>query len=204
MRTARQDVRSLLLELTPEQWHQQSLCQGWTVRDLAAHLVAWDNLLLYRTRRQHLRAFVRFMVRYGRALGSLDRLNERLRAETASLTPEEIRLRFGTDDEPDLCWLFDGSNASGHLAEHVVHEQDIRRPLGLPRPVRPDVLVAALDGLTQLPSVRWDAWRAQRRRRWEATDVAWAGGRGETVRAPGETILMTLAGRPGFPIDARS
>jgi len=195
MRDERRDLGQLLQELTPERWEQDSLSAGWTVRDLVAHLLAWDDLLLYRSRREHLRALLRFATLYATSLGSMTRFNRRLQRQVGELGPAELLRRFGADDGPDLKWLFDRTNPGAHLAEYVIHHQDVRRPLGLAREIPPERLVAALNGVTKLPDVRLSAWRRLRRRRWEATDVDWQRGRGPVVRAPGEAILMALAGR---------
>jgi uncharacterized protein (TIGR03083 family) len=191
----RRDIRRLLGELTSEQWATPSLCAGWTVRDLTAHLVGWDDLLLYRTPREHRRALVRFIGLYGASFASMRVVNARIQRRTRDLGPDELLGRFGADGRDDLKWLFDGTNAAAHLAEYVIHHQDIRRPLGLSRDVPPERLVAALDGIAKLPGVRWLMWRRLQRTRFEATDVDWARGAGRTGRATGEEILMRLAGR---------
>ena len=64
MRDERRDIRQLVQGLTPEQWAQDSLCTGWTVREIVIHLLAWDELLIYRTRREHVRALARFIGEY--------------------------------------------------------------------------------------------------------------------------------------------
>jgi uncharacterized protein (TIGR03083 family) len=196
MREERRDLRNFLEGLTPQQWRQDSLCGGWSVRDLVAHLVGWDDLLLYRSRREHLHALLRFGALYTISFANMARLNRRIQLRTSGLAPEQLLLRFGADDSPELKWLFDGTNPGAHLAEYVIHDQDIRQPLGMPREVPPDHVVAALKGVTNLPGVRWSAWRQLRRRRWEATDVVWRAGRGSVVSAPAEAILIALAGRP--------
>ena len=196
MRDERRDLRRFLGQLTPGQWQTDSLCAGWTVQDLVAHLVGWDDLLLYRSRREHLAALLRFAGLYAMSLASMTGVNRRIRSRTNGLTPEELLRRFGADDGADLKWLFDGTNPGAHLAEYVIHHQDIRHPLGLARHVPPARLVTALNGVTKLPGVRLSAWRQLRRGRWEATDVEWSRGRGAVVSGPGEAILMALAGRP--------
>lgn len=35
----RQDILALLRSLTPDQWETPSLCEGWRVKDVAAHLL---------------------------------------------------------------------------------------------------------------------------------------------------------------------
>ena len=195
MRDERRDIRRLVGQLTREQWQHESLCRGWTVRDVVAHLVGWDDLLLYRTRREHVRALLRFSAVYAGSLASMSLLNRRIQRRTRRLEAEDLARRFGADDCEHLKWLFDGTNPAAHLAEYVVHHQDIRRPLGLSREVPPERLIAALDGVTKLPGVRWSAWRQFRTRRYEATDVEWSRGNGPVVRRPGESILMSLARR---------
>ena len=191
----RRDIRQLLSQLTPDQWQQDSLCRGWSVRDVVAHLVGWDDVLLYRTRREHARALLRFTALYAGSLASMSVLNRRIQRRTRHLDATELARRFAADDNEGLKWLFDGTNPAAHLAEYVIHHQDIRRPLGLPHEVPSGRLVAALYGVTKLPGVRWSAWRQFRTMRYEATDVEWSRGHGPVTPMSGASILMSLAGR---------
>lgn len=200
MRDERRQIRRLLERLSDDQWQAPSLCEGWTVRDVVAHLVAWDDLLLYRSRAEHHRVFVRFMTLYSLSLASMDRLNTRLDARVRDLSSSELLHCFAADDGPDLKWLFDGSNPGGHLCEYVIHHQDISGALGVPAEVPNDRMGAALDGLTKLPGVGLRARRSMLRHRWRATDLDWTAGRGPSIEAPAATILMTLAGRARRPV----
>ena len=40
----RADLLALLRELTPAQWDAPSLCDSWRVRDVATHIVSYDEL----------------------------------------------------------------------------------------------------------------------------------------------------------------
>ena len=195
MRAERRDIGEFVKTLDASQWELPSPCEGWSVRDVVAHLVAWDDLLLYRTRRQHFVAGARFALLYGTSLGSMRVLNRRLQRRVRSLDPAALKVRFGAEDGPDLKWLFDGTNPGAHLAEYVIHHLDIRRAVGLRHRMQPVRLVGALTGVTQLPGVRVGAWWRLRRFQVQATDVGWAAGRGCVRRMPGETALMWLAGR---------
>jgi uncharacterized protein (TIGR03083 family) len=195
MRDERRDLRQFLPTLNAEQWQTPSLCRGWTVRDVVAHMVAWDDVLLYKTRRQHFQALLRFVGLYVRSFGSMAALNRKLDRLVVDATVEELLQRFGADDSPGLKWLFDGSNPGGHLAEYLIHDQDIRIPLGLERDFPPDRLVAALEGVGNLPGVRLGVWRRKVSRRWTATDVDWSAGRGAPTSDTGLAILLTLANR---------
>lgn len=40
----RADFADFLETLTPQQWDTPSLCQGWAVRDVVAHVISYDEL----------------------------------------------------------------------------------------------------------------------------------------------------------------
>src|SRR5690606_32689775 len=40
----RRSLAATLATLTPEQWEHPSLCAGWTVRDVAAHVIATPQI----------------------------------------------------------------------------------------------------------------------------------------------------------------
>ena len=79
------------------------------------------------------------------------------------------------------------------LTDNMIHQQDIRRPLGLPRTIDSERLRAALDFVRYAPTIR-GAWRV-RGVKLVATDVDWSHGKGPEVRGPGEALLMVMAGR---------
>lgn len=186
MLAERRDLRDLAQRLTPEQWAHPSLCAGWSVRDVVAHLVAWDDLLLHRTRGDHVRALARFVWLYGTSLGSMRLLNRRLQRRTRHLGPAELAAELGREADDDLRWLFDGTSPEAHLAEYVVHHADIRRPLGLPDTTPPERVQAAHRGLRQLPGVRAGA---RRRRGLEAPEP----------EAADLDLVLQLAGRTTPP-----
>jgi uncharacterized protein (TIGR03083 family) len=80
------------------------------------------------------------------------------------------------------------------LVDHVIHHQDIRRPLGLPREMPADRLVAALDVIPGLAGFV-GAKKRVAGLHLHATDVAWSHGEGPEVRGTGEAILLTASGR---------
>ncbi|WP_415154580.1 maleylpyruvate isomerase family mycothiol-dependent enzyme [Propionicimonas sp.] len=52
----RSDLADLLATLTPEQWEAASLCEGWRVRDVVAHVLSFDDVTLLGTLRRAVRA----------------------------------------------------------------------------------------------------------------------------------------------------
>ena len=103
--------------MTDDQWNVPSLCPGWTVRDVVQHLA-------YHTHRS-----------------GLKELLPNLEKTTAMMIERE-----GTSSRDGLlAWLSSPPapterKSRGTLAELVIHQQDIRRPLGIPREYPEDAL----------------------------------------------------------------
>ena len=78
----RRDLADLLATLTPEQWAAPTLCTEWSVRDVATHLVSYED---YGTLA---------LLRRGAATARRPwRLNELVLAEYDDLGPEEVLAR---------------------------------------------------------------------------------------------------------------
>ena len=113
---------------------------------------------------------------------SVDRINALGVAEFADRAPEEIAAFVRGHLEPrGLATGFGGMIA---VADGMIHQQDIRRVVGISRTIDPERLRAVLDFARYAPLIR-GAWRA-RGVRLVATDLNWAHGRGPEVRGTGE------------------
>jgi len=44
VRDERADLAAFLVTLTPQQWQAPTLCTPWRVRDVAAHIISYDDL----------------------------------------------------------------------------------------------------------------------------------------------------------------
>jgi uncharacterized protein (TIGR03083 family) len=180
-RDERTEFAAFLSGLTPEQWESPTLCDKWRVRDVAIHTVSYDEL-----------STSGLVSRFLRGSLSTDRINAIGVADYAGWSPEQIVALIGSCTEPNgLTGGFGGRIA---LTDGMIHQQDIRRPLGLPRDIDPERLRTALDFARFAPTIR-GAWRA-RGVRLVATDLDWSFGSGDDVRGAGEALLMAMAGRP--------
>jgi uncharacterized protein (TIGR03083 family) len=180
-REEREDFADFLAGLTPEQWHRPSLCAGWSVRDVAAHCVSFEGL----SPREQMAMFVK-----GRL--QMDRINAVAVADLAGRSTEQLITILRDNAEPH--GLGGGFGGRVALTDNMIHQQDIRRPLGLVRAIPSERLCAALDFVRYAPTIR-GAWRT-RGVRITATDVDWSHGKGSEARGTGEALLMIMAGRP--------
>jgi hypothetical protein len=80
------------------------------------------------------------------------------------------------------------------LVDGMIHQQDIRRPLGIQRAIPPPRLQTVLNYALTAPAVR--GARRTRGVRLVATDVDWGHGSGPDVHGPGEALLIAMAARP--------
>ena len=174
------DFAALLQGLTSEQWEAPSLCRGWSVHDAVIHIAIHAHTTP-----------VQRITQLARAGFSEDRQME----------PERTR-----STEELIDWLASPATLAGRLdiltqlSELVIHQQDVRRPLGIPRSIPADRLSIVLDfGISRsaLTSTMAFSRRRSKGLRLVAPDIGWWAGSGPEVCGPGEGILMALNGRAG-------
>jgi uncharacterized protein (TIGR03083 family) len=180
----RRRAADMLAGLTPEQWSTPSLCAGWTVRELAGHLIMPVEA-----------SIPRFLVALVRAKGSGDRAVDMISRDLARRGPDAIvaTLREKADSRftPPMV------GALGPMADSCIHLRDAARPLGMDVTAPPDDWRIVLDFLASstarrgfVPKGRLDGLRL------EATDLDWRSGAGTDVRGPGEALALAMTGRP--------
>lgn len=176
----RHDLADFLATLTPEQWSRQSLCEGWTVRDVVAHLISYEEVGLW--------AFIGMFARQGFRFGSM---NERRLEEFGAKTPDELVGYVRAHAKPSGPTAV--ADARIGLTDGLIHHQDIRRALGQPRQVPSERLVPVLGFAMIAPPL--PAKRNAQGLSLVATDLDWSYGGGPEVSGPGEALLMAVCGR---------
>ena len=187
--TQRLRTTDLLTELTPGEWDTSSLCDGWTVRDVAAHLT-----LQQMTLRTALLAGLRHP-------GSLNHTITASARDRAARPPDqliaEIRGMVGSRRHNV------GITPLETLIDIVVHGQDIAVPLGRHLTVDPWAAVTTADRLWWSRTTRLGRLKSRvfadldhRGLRFVAADAEWSAGTGDEVRGPLLSIVLVLTGRP--------
>ncbi len=178
-----------LAALAPTQWHSDSLCAGWTVKDVAAHVISNPQL----GGRELTALFARNLGRSYNAMiyREVKRLGERqsaaqILADFETYADSRRKVATTTVVEP--------------LVDALVHHQDIVRPLGLRHEMAPEAAAVAADRCRALAFLM-GARRVVKGVRMVATDVDWTRGSGPTLEGPMQELLMVCAGRARVATD---
>jgi uncharacterized protein (TIGR03083 family) len=169
-----------LADLTPEQWQTPSLCTGWSVHDVLAHMVSTATLTppaFFAGLLTSGFSFSRFTdkrIAAARAGGPAATLAAFRAVETSTSAPPG----------PTVSWL----------GEALVHAEDIRRPLG----IRHEYPVDAVRQVTAFyagSNVLIGGKRRVAGVRLQATDTDWAHGSGPLVSGPVRALMLATTGR---------
>ena len=177
----RKALAATIEELTAEQWDSPSLCAGWTVGFLGAHVLAGAEQTTGR--------FLGGMVTTGFRFNALMEREARSRAQLSrQQIADRLRQRTTTTNHPPAPVL-------AMLGEVVVHGEDIRRPAGLPGTVADDAANACLQMYTKA-SFPVGGKKRIGGLRLVATDTGWSYGAGPEVSGPALSLLLAMTGRP--------
>ncbi|GAB2500112.1 maleylpyruvate isomerase family mycothiol-dependent enzyme [Nocardiopsis aegyptia] len=170
-----------LAGLPPRRWAEPSLCEGWTVHDVAAHLV--DSARATR---------LGFLADLLRARMDFHRLNERGIARERGDGPadtlarlREVASRTTTPPAP----------LDTRLVEEVVHGEDVRRPLGITRAYPTEAVVRALRVQVRTPVAYGGGKERAAGLRLDASDSGVDIGDGPVVTGSTLDLLLALSGR---------
>ncbi|WP_433783819.1 maleylpyruvate isomerase family mycothiol-dependent enzyme [Actinomycetospora sp. CA-101289] len=192
LRTALESERLRLADvvetLGPEEWRTPSLCTGWTVQDVVAHITLTSRL----TKLGAIRAMLA-------ARGRINRMiDESARARAAQFSPAELvaqlRETAGSERRPL------GAKPMDPLVDILVHGQDINRPLHRTYPMTVEYVVPALGFV--VGTKFYGAPKRLAGLRLVATDADWSTGSASDreVRGPVGELLLVATGRPaGLP-----
>ncbi len=172
-----------LTDIAEEDWSHPTLCAGWTVHDVAAHVIAspqigWAGIAAMSARNVG-RGYNAMVFREVKRLGARETRDSVL-ADYDNYATSTHHLPVTTSIEP--------------LIDVLVHHQDIARPLGVSRAMPPAAAAVAADRVRRL-SMLFGTRRLLRSVRMAATDVDWTRGKGPTISGPIQELLMICSGR---------
>lgn len=181
VRAEREAIVRDLEGLTDEQWERPSLCAGWSVHDVAAHLVANAGNTAV--------GVVWAMVR---ARFDFDRQNDQTMRRAKGATPQETlqRLRevVGRRTGPP-------APLDSRLVEEVLHGEDVRRPLGIEHAYAPEAVERALRYQVRTPVAVGGSKQIAAGVTLRSSDDDLLVGEGPEVTGPSVSLLMAVSGR---------
>ena len=181
--TERRAVADMLDSLSDQQWASQSLCEGWTVREVAAHL----NL-------PFLHSMPSVFVKLIAAKGNFNTVADKLARADATMSTRDLaeNIRKNADHK----FTPPGAGYEAPLTDNVLHGLDIRVPLGLGRKIPEATVRAVLDTLTTPRTAKFFK-TSYAGVTLQATDLDWTSGSGPCVSGTGDDFMLLFGARPG-------
>ncbi|WP_062999543.1 maleylpyruvate isomerase family mycothiol-dependent enzyme [Nocardia mikamii] len=182
----RTSLVELLRSLPDNGWEQPSLCAGWRVRDVVAHLILSAD--------SGLGAILLNLIR---ARGDFDRMvrDTAIRHADRRTTTQllaELHDSIGARITPV------GTTAVDRLMDLLVHGQDIAIPLGITREMPVAAAELALDRIWN-GGFPFHARKKFGSYRLVATDSAWTAGAGPVIEGSVTNLLLLITGRRPAP-----
>ena len=180
--SGRQAFAAYLTALTAEEWNTPSLCAGWTVKDVAAHMLVIPTM----SRGRVFRSFV------GSGF-NLEKMNAKLvKTLTAEMSTSDIASTAQSSAASRS--MPPGLKLPGVLNELAIHAADISEAVGKPFDLPTDDYVDCLEHIKNVQPVFGARTRAAGLK-LHATDSDWSTGSGPSVSGPSRQLLLALAGR---------
>jgi uncharacterized protein (TIGR03083 family) len=177
----RKSLVAALAELPADAWARPSLCPGWSVRDVVAHLVATSRMTPPAFAGKMARARFRF---HEMSRREIDRITAGASgAELVDALAARVDARTAPPG-PALSWL----------GETVVHGEDVFRALGPYREHPREHLVAVADFYAS-SNLLIGAKKRIEGLRLRATDAEWTHGSGPEAAGPMVALVMAMTGR---------
>jgi uncharacterized protein (TIGR03083 family) len=177
----RRELAGVLSGLSADQWQGPSLCAGWTVAHVVAHLT-----MPFRISEQD------FMLALQRAGGRFTELSDEIADRDSRLPQAQLVAVLRANAETP--WSPPGGGLAGALSHDVIHGLDIAWPLSIEYPIPGRAMAAVLDSVIS-PGDRSLFGFPLDGIELSATDLGWSAGTGEQLAGRSRDLLLLLAGR---------
>jgi uncharacterized protein (TIGR03083 family) len=174
-------LADLLGSATQAQWDTPSLCAGWRVREVIAHMTMAARY-----------PEDKFMAELRRCEFDFGRLSNEIASRDAGLPTSELLANLRS--EVMRHWTPPGGGYHGALNHVVIHGLDVTVPLGVPRRSPDDTIRIVLDDLTT-GGVHQHFGTSIEGRSLQATDLDWSYGSGPALHGKAEDLALLLCSR---------
>ena len=178
----RAELAEVLAGLPGPGWDEPTLCAGWRVREVVAHIT-----MPFRYSRG------RFALELARSRGRFNEMADRAaRRDAAAMSPAD--LTAAVKSNAGHPWKPPGGGFTGALAHDLIHGLDITVPLGLDGPVPEERLSLVLPGSLADRSVTFFGTELDGIE-LRAEDMDWTLGSGTPLTGAAADLLLVLCGR---------
>lgn len=177
----RQAMAAVLSGLPDQSWNAPTLCAGWRVREVVAHMT-----MLYRY------STARFLAELARSGGRFDRMADR-RARQDGSGPTSGLVSVMADSAVSARKP-PGVGFEGALIHDVIHGLDVTVPLGLDRRVPEVSLRIVLAGITKPRSLKHFGTGLDDVE-LRAEDLDWSFGSGTPLFGAAQDLALVICGR---------
>lgn len=177
----RRAIATLIESLDADQLTTPSLCAGWDVKTVAAHLVSDFT--------DGFRGFLLSGIRHGGVNRGIDALARRRARVSAAEIADALRRGADTEVSPPV------TGPMSSLTDVLVHGADIRIPLRLPHHPDPEHAARVLDFLTGRTQAGFFPRRRLHGIALHDVDTGRSWGEGQSIRGPGAALMLAVCGR---------
>jgi uncharacterized protein (TIGR03083 family) len=174
-------LADLLAGVSERQWDTPSLCAGWHVREVVAHMT-----MAARYSEQE------FMAGLQRYAFDFTRFSDEIAARDAGLPPAELVASLRSDVMQH--WTPPGGGYHGALNHVVIHGLDATVPLGVSRSCADEAIRIVLDDMTG-GGGHANFGIGIDDRAFQSTDLEWSYGSGAALRGMAADLALALCGR---------
>ena len=178
----RAELAEVLAGLPGPSWDEPTLCAGWRVREVVAHIT-----MPFRYSRG------RFALELAKSRGRFNEMADRVaQRDAAAMSPAE--LAGAVSSNAGHPWKPPGGGFAGALAHDLIHGLDITVPLGLAKPIPEERLrlvlpISLSDRSVKFFGVDLDGIELR------AQDMDWTLGSGTPLTGAAADLLLVLCGR---------
>jgi uncharacterized protein (TIGR03083 family) len=177
----RWELAEVLSGLSASQWQAPSLCAGWTVAHVVAHLT-----MPFRISERE------FALGVEKARGQFSEFSDLVASRDSQLPQAELVAALR--DNAENPWSPPGGGYAGALSHDIVHGLDITWPLSIKYPIPGQAMITVLDlivsqGGRSLFGFALDGIELQ------ASDLDWSSGTGAVLAGQSRDLLLLVAMR---------
>jgi uncharacterized protein (TIGR03083 family) len=178
----RRELADVLAGLPAQAWDEPSLCAGWRVREVVAHMT-----MPFRY------SAARFGLEMAKSGGNFTAMSDRVAKRDAAAMPA-AELTAALRDNAEHPWQPPGGAPEAPLTHDVIHGLDFTVPLGLGRRVPDDRLRLVLGAVTSPQALKHFGVDLAGVR-LAPDDLDWSFGTGEPLTGAAQDLLLLIAGR---------